>query len=358
MTNSAVDGVPPSLARLVEAVQANCHIADARGAADLTLCVYLLQMREFFRWEAGFAALEPLPRDTVAQWLVKREALWESLDGRDFEPLPLAGQLFEPFDVAGINARLRPLGWVYGAGCVAAGRASFFLARLERIEQRGECEVWVSGAEHARSLAAPPAALQGSTVLLRRQSMRRWLYEQYEAWTLKRQVGAFKAALDVRGFERDGLLALERMVDVDGETLVLHELGEFEAGRQLGTDWPALRSALVSRRTDLYVRATRDHLADCLVTLPGLLAHGETASLHFWFANLEGVRGLLFPRLWPAYAAWCAGDDGAALKAAVEAGAVHWGRACEQLLMLYRHHGAAAPPFIDSAVQSPDWALR
>jgi hypothetical protein len=346
------------MAALVEAVQTNCHIADARGAADLTLCVYLLQMREFFRWERGIAALERLPRDAVAQWLVGREALWESLEGSDFEPLAFAGQVFEPFDVAAINARLRPFGWVYGAGCVAAGRASFFLGRLERVEPRGECEVWVSGAEHARGLAAPPAALQGSTVLLRRQSMRRWLYEQYEAWTLKRQDGAFKAALDAHGFEYDGTLALERMADLVGETLVLHELGEFEAGRQLGPDWQALRSALVSRRTDLYVRATRDHLADCLVTLPRLLSQGGTPSLHFWFANLEGVRGLLFPRLWPAYAAWRAGDQGEALRAAASAGAAHWGRVCEQLLRLYRHHGAAASPFIDSAVQSPDWVLR
>ena len=38
---------PAERARLVDAVQTNCHIADARGAADLSLCIYLLQMREF-----------------------------------------------------------------------------------------------------------------------------------------------------------------------------------------------------------------------------------------------------------------------------------------------------------------------
>jgi hypothetical protein len=44
---------PAALATLVQAVQTNCHIADARHAADLTLCTYLLQMREFYRWEQG-----------------------------------------------------------------------------------------------------------------------------------------------------------------------------------------------------------------------------------------------------------------------------------------------------------------
>ena len=40
---------PPSTA-LLEAVQTNCHIADARHAQDLSLCTFLLQIREFHRW--------------------------------------------------------------------------------------------------------------------------------------------------------------------------------------------------------------------------------------------------------------------------------------------------------------------
>jgi len=346
------------MAGLVEAVQTNCHIADARSAADLPLCIYLLQMRELFRWEQGIATLQPLPREAVAQWLDEREALWASLEDRDFMPVPVAGRLFEPFEVAAVNARLRPFGWMYGAGYVSAGRASFFLGQIERVEQRDELEVWVSGTEHARCLAAPPAALQGSTVVLRMQCLRRWIGEQYEAWTLKRHPGAFKSALDALGFANDGAQVLDRMVDIASDTLVLHELGEFEVGRRLGPAWQALRSTLVSRRTDLYVRAARDHLADSLVTLPTLLQHRREASLHFWFANLDGVRALLFPRLWPAYAAWCAGDQGEALRAAVSAGAAHWGQKCELMLALHRTHVAGAAKLIEDAVQSPDWVLN
>jgi hypothetical protein len=349
--------MPPGTERLLEAVQTNCHIADARGAADLTLCIYLLQMRELYRWEQGIAALQPLPRGEVAKWLAAREALWAELEARDFTPLPLSGLVFDPFDAAGINALLRPHGLVYGAGHVAAGRASFFLGRLERAEWRDGVELLISGTEHARGLAAPVAALQGSTVLLRQQSMRRWLSEKYEAWTLRRQEGAFKAALDAHGFQRDGTQALERMVEHEGETLVLHELGEFEAARRLGPDWPALRESLNSRRADLHVRALRDHLADCLVTLPTLLQRRADASLHFWFANLEGVRALLFPRLARAYAAWCAGDQGAALRDAVSDGAAHWGLACEQLLQIHRTQGADSNAQIERVLQSPDWVL-
>ena len=206
------------------------------------------------------------------------------------------------------------IGLVYGAGHVAAGRASFFLGRLERAEQRGELELLVCGVEQARGLAAPVAALQGSTVLLRQQSLQRWLWEKYEAWTLKRQDGR------VQGGARRARLRARR------------HAGAAAHGRARGRDAGAARDRRIrgrppararlagacaprwpSRRADLYVRALRDHLADCLVTLPTLLQRRDDASLHFWFANLEGVRALLFPRLWPAYAAWCAGDRACAL---------------------------------------------
>ncbi len=348
---------PPDIDRLVEAVQTNCHIADARGAADLTLCIYLLQMREFYRWEHGIAVLQPLPREDVARWLAAREALWEELEAREFAPLPLAGQGFDPFDVAGINRQLQPSGLVYGAGEVTPGRASFFLGRLQRREARGELELCVCGDELARCLVAPVAALQGSTVWLREQSLRRWLAEKYEAWTLKRQAGAFNSALDAHGFQGDGAQALRRMAREQGETLVLHELGEFEAGRRLGPDWQELRAALTSRRADLYVRALRDHLADCLVTLPALLQRRDEGSLHFWFANLEGVRALLFPQLERAYDAWRGGDEGVALRAAVSAGQTHWLRACERLLEIHRAQGDAAPAQIERCLQSADCVL-
>jgi hypothetical protein len=118
-----------------------------------------------------------------------------------------------------------------------------------------------------------------------------------------------------------------------------------------------MRASLASRRADLYVRALRDHLADCLVTLPTLLQRRADASLHFWFANLEGVRASLFPRLASAYAAWCAGDQGAALLDAVSAGAAHWGRACAQMLQMHRTLGDDAPAQIERCLQSPDWVL-
>ena len=103
-TRTAAERLQP----LVAAVQANCHVADARHATELTLCTYLLQMREFFRWERGLPFGAALARHEVGAWLAEREALWEQVQGDAWQPLPLpdAGPPADPFDVHAVNARL------------------------------------------------------------------------------------------------------------------------------------------------------------------------------------------------------------------------------------------------------------
>lgn len=338
---------------LTEAVQTNCHIADAAHAADMTLCIYLLQMREFYRWELGLAPLQPMAREAVGAWLSAREALWDGLEGQAFRALPLAGGAVDPFDVQAANAALAPLGLVYGAGYTAPGRASFFLGALESAQPRDGLLLRVSGREYARGLSSPPAALQGRTIYLRREALQRWLWEKYEAWTLRRPDGAYRRALDAHGYGQEGEQAVTRMVQQQAETLVLHELGEAQAGALLGPDWPAMRQALGDRRTELHVRAVRDLLADCRVTLPTLLQRQDAAGLHFWFSNFDGLRADLAPGLARAYAAYCAGDGGQALAAACGTGAEHWQSVCRQVLTLHRDHGTAAQPQIRTLLESP-----
>ena len=88
-------------------------------------------------------------------------------------------------------------------------------------------------------------------------------------------------------------------------------------------------------RPELYARAVRDNLADCLVTLPTLLARDAQPSLHFYFANFEGMRKKLFPLLVRAYQAWVAGDI-APLKQAVARGQEHWLEAGRKMIAAQR----------------------
>ena len=337
--------VPPGLA---EAVQTNCHIADARHAADMTLCIYLLQMREFHRWERGLPFGAALARDAVGAWIADREALWSALEDQPFVPLPCgpAGAL-DPFDVDAVNACLRPAGLLYGAGLAAAERPLFFLAEEHGRTLREGLQVLTAGRELARGLLAPPAALgragAAPAIVLRRESLARWCWEKFEAWSLRRPEGsAFHAAVQAYGLDRDFHAALPRWLDEQSEVMVLHELGEFRAGRWLDPHWAALRLDLPTRRADLYARAVRDHLADFGVPLPTLLDRRADASIHVWFANYDGVRELLFPSLADAYAQWRLGDGGSALRRAIAGGHEHFTRLAQQALDHHDSDGAAA----------------
>ena len=341
---------------LVEAVQTNCHIADARHAGDLTLCTYLLAMREFYRWEHGTAFAEQPARAEIGAWIAEREALWESLADADFLPLPLEGSQFGPFDSTVINEALAPHGLVYGAGVERFGKPQFFLGELERLEQRRGLRILIAGCEYARNLSAAPATLLDTTIQLRRESLRRWLWEKFEGWGVKKPGGALHAALLAYGFDLDPEAALARMADAEGETLILHELGEFEAGQLLGGEWQAMCAGFTGRRAELVARALRDNLADCLVTLPTLLDRGAARSIHFWFSNFDGIRRELFPRLADTYAAWCEGNQGA-FAAAIAAGREHWLDRCVLALSLHRDRGAGAESPIAGLLDAADARL-
>ena len=85
LTIKEISALQPTL----KAVRANCDIADARHASDYTLCVYLLRMREYFRWENNLPFNQKLPHGELTEWLSCRESRWESLQHRDFEKIPV-----------------------------------------------------------------------------------------------------------------------------------------------------------------------------------------------------------------------------------------------------------------------------
>ncbi|MDP2004160.1 MAG: hypothetical protein Q8K45_00645 [Rubrivivax sp.] len=344
---------------VVAAVQSNCHIADERHAGDMTLCIYLLQMREFYRWESGLAFGAPMPRDAIGAWIAERELLWASLAAQDFVPLPCGrgASAIEPFDVEAVNACLLPRGMVYGAGLVGGGRPVFFLAELLGQERRDGLDVFTAGRELARGLLAPPAMLGGGErgpVLLRQASLARWCWERFEAYTLRPVPGsAMHAVVQAYGLDRDFNAALPRCVAEQGETLVLHEMGEHLAGRRLGAQWAAMRLSLPTRRADLHARAVRDHLADLGLTLPTLLDRGADAAIHFWFANFDGLRSLLYPALQDAYACWVRGDGGAALRLAAAAGVPHFMRLAQSALDLHAEGDTLAAAAIENLLTAP-----
>lgn len=322
----------PELQRLARAVQGNCDRSDARHAQDMSLCNYLLAMREYYRWESGLPLAADPDRKSVRDWIARREARWQEIDGESLEPLPLADGSADPFAIDEVNARLMPQGWVYGAARGPFGKPHFFLGQLAGESRRGDVRVLEVGAEVARDIDAAPAALVGSTVVLRTDAFERWLWSSTEAWGQGHETGAMRAALAAYGYENDRADALGRMAREQRETLLLHELGEHAAGLALGAAWENYFERLQDRRREILARAVRDLLADCLVTLPAIAARRSEHAAHFWFATFGGMRRTLFPRLQDAYRSLREVADWSPLEEAIDAGRAHWERTARALV--------------------------
>ena len=73
-----MSALPPSF---LDAVQHNCDVSDSQHADHYSLCVYLMHMREYFRWERQLGPDAVLGADAVGEWVHKRESYWDTLEG-------------------------------------------------------------------------------------------------------------------------------------------------------------------------------------------------------------------------------------------------------------------------------------
>ena len=338
-----------NLGQLTHSVQQNCDISDAQFAGHYSLCTFLLKMREYYRWEYEIPLITPLPKSEVGTWLAGREQMWDKLSEHTLHPLPAGERVFDPFDSAGLNAALTPLGAVYSGGYGLFNKPQFFLGSLIRNEIHSDVTFYVSGCEYARELSASPAMALGDTVFIRQESLRRLVWEKIEEWRWKQNTNAPLArALACYPASTDLQRTLEHMTENETHTLILHELGEVKIGRLLGPRWETMLAALQRPKAEFLARAVRDHCADCLVTLPALLAQDNRAALHFYFANFTGLRREIFPEAHSIYQRWCDGANSAEWRSMCEHGVQRWHQTANTLLDEF----ARAPGHIDTYIET------
>ena len=339
---------------LISTVQHNCHISDARYAGNYTMCIFLLKMREFYRWENDIALTAPMPRAEIGDWLVERENTWNLIEETDYQPIELKGEVIDPFEAARINEALVPQGIVYSSGYGLHQKPHFFLGQLESVEKRGELTIYISSCEYARDLVAPPAMMRDNTVFIRQESLRRYLWERIEGWQFNKsnRQTPMGRALELYGYSQKQVdTVLDRMTRDETEAVILHELGEAMAGEILGSEWEEMLASFPSSKVEFMARASRDLLADCLSTLPELIRTGNEASLHFHFANMTGLRKHLFPELFEAYEKWTRDKDIQKLHAAVKHGQDFWTQRCLAVLEIYEKQGNKAEAEIVSFLE-------
>ena len=341
-----------ALPELTQTVQHNCHIADALYAGDYTLCIYLLKMREFYRWERGLPYHSLLENRSVGEWLREREQLWDSLENNEFEPVKIDNSEFDPFDTEAINFALKPFELVYSGGLGLKTKPHFFLGKLHQRHEVNDYTVYISSNEYARDLTAPPAMALGQTIFIRRESLKRMLWEKLEEWRWNKPANAMARAIEHYDFNTSVDAALDNMTENELHSALLHEIGEVEAGQWLGEDWEQMLAELPRSKAEIMLRALRDHLADALSTLPSLVEQEQAASLHFYFANLNAMRKHMYPSLLSAYRQWYENGNITPLVRQVEQGRDHWQSLAENVLELYRERGTESRESIESLLEN------
>ncbi len=332
------------LSALRDAVQHNCDITDASHADDYTLCIYLLKMREYFRWEQGYGLVDSLPADALGDWVSERESRWNALEAEEFRRLPVNGEELDPFDNTAINRLLNKEGLVYSAGLGMQCKPNFFLGKLEKVEEQDGYRLLVASEEYSRGLVAPPAVARENTIIIRREALQHYLWGRVEEWRWKRYDNPVGKAIACYPFDDDPEAALAAMTSAEFETVRLHEIGEIRAGEMLGEDWNRMLLLLPRSKAEFMVRAVRDHLADAISTLPGLLQANDAARLHFYFGSLSAMRKEMAPSLMQAYQRWADTGDMQPLEEATARGRRHWQQVADAVLAVYRQTEEARLP--------------
>jgi len=337
---------------LAEQVQHNCHISDAQYAGNYTLCIYLLKMREYYRWEKQLPFSKKLDNSDIGQWLTQREALWDTIEEQPYTDLQIEGQVFNPYESELINARLTQKQLVYSGGYGLYGKPVFFTGELIHTEQLNDYTLYITGRELARDLAAPPGMTQQKTIYIRRESLRRFIWEKFEESGWHKQENPLSRALACYDFKNQPEDSLEKMTDNEVDTVLQHEIGEIQARKILGSNWEDMLMSLPHSQAEIMVRATRDNIADMLSTLPKLLENNEKAQIHFYFANISSMRKMIFPSLTTAYTRWLDNENPAELKNLISQATDHWVNMAEKILEFHHQHDNKTQSKIETLINS------
>jgi hypothetical protein len=329
----------PNLSTLYATIQKNCHISDGNFAQDYGLCTYLLKMRQLYRWENKLPLTAQLSQQDIGNWLMAREQLWETLADESFACIPVADKCYDPFDTVAINQVLLPYRLIYSAGYGHFGKPLFFIGQLRQHEWREGLEIFIVAEEYARDLTAPPAMSQNNMIFIRQEALRQTLWENIEAWSWKKADHHLVQLLEIYQAQQSLEIALDKMVEDEIASLIYHEIGEVKASQLLGEDWEKMLITVAGTKAEWLARAVRDHLADCLVTLPQILDEAQTSTLLLYFANLKGLRKALFPSLFTAYQHWLQEKNNLIiLQQVVKNGQNYWLNVAQSLLELYQTH--------------------
>lgn len=301
----SLDGESMNKTDFLQTIQRNCDISDARDNGIYSICMLVLKLRNLYKWEHGIEPWEePEPSDLL-DWIDAKENYWEKIIDEPYQPVLLNGSAIDPYDIEKINKQLVGRNILYGAGYGRSLKSIFFLADIIKKDSIEGCSVFLLGCERAKELSSPFAMLQDSTIIIRREPLRFFFWDQIQEIRSSCKA-SLHHALNQFGILVDGHLnqdkfraELDRIVDSEIPIFIYHEVGE---KLEKSLDSHVLRkiiSVFPDSAIEYVTRAVKDILAD---THPqGMVSYiiqeKREASLGFYAGFLAGLRKELFPHL-------------------------------------------------------------
>lgn len=283
-------------------LQKNCDISDVNGASIFSICGMALRLRDLNKWADHLEPWQENDPQKLVDWIDAKEQLWESLQDKPFERLPLCGTEYDPFDTVTINTVLMPHGLFYGAGYAHSMKPTFFLAKIKDRYQIEKTRVILLGKEFTRDLLTIPALNQDDAIIVRKESARLFFWDQM-AYLKKSGHPYLHYALKQCGLSDTGVTSrkknFETLLAQQMDTFIYHERGEI-----MDTTFDRnLFRQIVSRHphttVELITRTTKDLLADTgpFGTLQRVIETQNAAALGFYLAFQDGLFKPLFPEL-------------------------------------------------------------
>ncbi|MBI4848369.1 MAG: hypothetical protein HY808_07335 [Nitrospirae bacterium] len=293
-------------------VKLNCNISDAKFWGYYQPCGLLLRMRDLYKIENSVKPWEKVETAKIADWIGKREKLWEELQLCDFQKIEINGKRYNPFDVKNINNALASRGLIYGAGYGNLLKPSFLLAEISERTLIGKHNIFIAGREIARDLSTSPAMLRGNTIVVRQQTMNLFFRDKFEEVMAGRCCGALFHAFSEYGIAKDEAARLSteeleekltRITHEEASVYIRHELGEAAQRRGLGKWWRELLLQLPYGRAELFLRGLKDVMSDTCDNgmLAYIIKNKKAGSLFFYVAMLGGFRRSIFSEIITAY---------------------------------------------------------
>ncbi|MEJ2688927.1 MAG: hypothetical protein P8130_03060 [Deltaproteobacteria bacterium] len=310
----------PMLSSLIDAIQQNCVLSDARDNGIYSMCTLFLRLRNLYKWEHGKLPWQEEEPAILMEWIEQKEKLWLGLLDAPFLRLPVGEETADPDDIELVNAFLarQNTGLLYGAGHGRSLKSIFFLAEIKETRRLATHPVQVLDREHCRELSSPFAMHQDGVIYFRLDPFRYFLWDKIQEAAGAKAMATRYALAKYGLIDSGGKIIneklrhhFEKIVLAEMEAILFHELGELSPSPLSGQVLAELINAFPDSPVELIARATKDILAD--TADGGMLQHiieeEKFSSLGFYAAMLDGMRRELFCEFKSAFEDFIARED-------------------------------------------------